>query len=91
MPCWSRISASASPQPSTTDTASDSQRASSRIFDSLLMSIRHPVSWTASRTFWPLRPIASESWSSGTITSIERCASSMITFETAAGESAEQT
>ena len=51
------------------------------------MSIRQPVSWTASRTFWPLRPIASESWSSGTITSIDFAPSSMITLETCAGES----
>ena len=30
-------------------------------------SIFHPVSSLASRTFWPLRPMASESWSSSTI------------------------
>jgi hypothetical protein len=29
---------------------------------SLAMSIRHPVSRTASRAFWPSLPIASESW-----------------------------
>ncbi len=38
----------------------------------LLMSIRHPVNLAASRAFWPSRPIASESWSSGTITTAVR-------------------
>ncbi len=33
-----------------------------------LMSIRHPVSRAASRAFWPSRPMASESWKSGTVT-----------------------
>ena len=70
-PLCSSISASPSPAPGTTETASANQRASSRIFASLLMSIFQPVSWTARRTFCPLRPIASESWSSGTITSID--------------------
>ena len=37
--------------------------------DSLLISILHPVNLAARRTFCPLRPIANESWSSGTITS----------------------
>jgi hypothetical protein len=52
------------------------------------MSIFQPVSWTANRTFCPRLPMASESWSSGTITSIDCAASSMITFETCAGDSA---
>ncbi len=47
-----------------------------------------PVSWLASRTFWPRRPMASESWSSGTTTSILPASSSITTFETSAGWSA---
>src|SRR6267143_184966 len=59
--------------------------------DSLLMSSFHPVSWAASRTFWPRRPIASESWSSGTMISIALFSSSSSTRETSAGCSALQT
>ena len=35
---------------------------------SLWMSMRQPVSRAASRAFWPSRPIASDSWKSGTTT-----------------------
>ena len=28
---------------------------------SVMMSMSQPVSWEASRTFWPLRPMASDS------------------------------
>ena len=35
-----------------------------------MMSIARSVSWLARRTFWPRRPIARLSWSSGTTTSI---------------------
>ena len=35
-----------------------------------MMSMSQPVSWEASRTFWPRRPMASESCSSGTTTSM---------------------
>jgi hypothetical protein len=52
---------------------------------SLWMSIRQPVSWAARRTFWPRRPIAFASWSSGTMSSIVWCASSMYTRATWAG------
>ena len=37
---------------------------------SVMMSIALPVSWLASRTFWPPRPIACESLSSATAISI---------------------
>ena len=53
-----------------------------------LMSTRQPVSRAASRAFWPSRPIASESWSSGTITVAWRLASSTMTSRTRAGDSA---
>ena len=55
------------------------------------MSIFQRVSCTASRTFWPFLPIASESWSSGTITSIERFSSSTMIRTTCAGASAATT
>ncbi len=47
-----------------------------------------PVSWEARRTFWPRRPMASESWSSGTTTSIRSASSSRTTLATSAGCSA---
>ena len=42
------------------------------------MSIRQPVSFAASRTFWPFLPMASESCLSSTITSMTRSRSSTI-------------
>jgi hypothetical protein len=62
-----------------------------RNFDSLMMSSFQPVSWDASRTFCPRRPIASESLSSGTTSSMPLFASSMMTRETSAGAIALQT
>ena len=53
-----------------------------------MMSIWLPVSWLARRTFWPRRPIASESWSSGTTTSMRLSSSSITTRLTVAGWSA---
>ena len=47
-----------------------------------------PVSWEARRTFWPRRPMASESWLSGTTTSMRLVSSSSTTFVTSAGASA---
>ena len=44
-----------------------------------------PVSWEARRTFWPRRPMASESCSSGTTTSILSESSSSTTLATSAG------
>jgi hypothetical protein len=55
---------------------------------SVMMSIAEPVSWLASRTFWPRRPIARLSWSSGTTTSIRLSSSSITTRATVAGCSA---
>ena len=53
------------------------------------MSIFQPVSFAASRTFWPFLPIASDSCRSSTTTSITRFSSStMLTRWTRAGESA---
>jgi hypothetical protein len=52
------------------------------------MSIRHPVRRAARRAFWPSRPIASDSWSSGTITVACLPASSTSTSRTRAGDSA---
>ena len=49
------------------------------------MSTRQPVSFAARRAFWPSRPIASESWSSGTITVACRSSSSTRTSRTRAG------
>ncbi len=46
------------------------------------------VSWLASRTFCPRRPIASESCSSGTTTSTRPASSSITTLVTSAGASA---
>ena len=42
------------------------------------MSIRQPVSFAASRTFWPFLPMASDSCLSSTTTSITRSPSSTI-------------
>ena len=47
-----------------------------------------PVSCEARRTFWPRRPIASDSWSSGTTTSMRLESSSSTTLTTSAGCSA---
>jgi hypothetical protein len=52
---------------------------------SVRMSMLSPVSWEARRTFCPRRPIASESCSSGTTTSMRSASSSMTTLETSAG------
>ena len=49
------------------------------------MSTRQPVSFAARRAFCPSRPIASESWSSGTITVAWRSSSSTSTSRTRAG------
>ena len=46
------------------------------------------IAYLGGCTFCPLRPMARESWSSGTITSIDCSPSSMITLETWAGDSA---
>ena len=43
------------------------------------------VSWLARRTFWPRRPMASDSCSSGTTTSTRPSSSSSTTLETSAG------
>ncbi len=50
-----------------------------------MMSICQPVSWLARRTFWPRRPMASDSCSSGTTTSTRPSSSSITTLETSAG------
>ena len=55
---------------------------------SVTMSMSQPVSWEASRTFWPRRPIASESCWSGTTTSMRWRSSSSTTLATSAGASA---
>src|SRR6266571_2541651 len=55
---------------------------------SLLMSSFQPVSCAARRTFCPRRPMASESWSSGTMISIALFCSSSSTRVTSAGCSA---
>ena len=47
-----------------------------------------PVSWEARRTFWPRRPMASDSCSSGTTTSMRSASSSSTTLATSAGCSA---
>ena len=47
---------------------------------SLMMSSFQPVSCAARRTFWPLRPMASESFSSGTTSSMRPSASSTMTL-----------
>jgi hypothetical protein len=52
---------------------------------SVRMSIWLLVSCEARRTFWPRRPIARLSWSSGTTTSIRPSSSSMTTRATVAG------
>ena len=52
------------------------------------MSIRQPVSFAASRAFWPSLPIASESWFSGTWAVAVRDSRSMSTLSTWAGLSA---
>ena len=53
-------------------------RAASATETSLRMSIRQPVSFAASRAFWPSRPMASESIRSGTVTLAIRCSSSIV-------------
>ena len=55
---------------------------------SVRMSMSQPVSCEARRTFWPRRPMASESWSSGTTTSMRSASSSSTTLTTSAGCSA---
>jgi hypothetical protein len=52
------------------------------------MSIRQPVRRAARRAFWPSRPMASVSWSSGTMTVAWRPSSSTSTSRTRAGLSA---
>ena len=47
--------------------------------------MRQPVSCDARRTFWPFLPIASDSLSSGTISSIVWVSASMTTRDTSAG------
>ena len=47
-----------------------------------------PVSCEARRTFWPRRPIASDSCASGTTTSMRSLSSSSTTLATSAGASA---
>ena len=47
-----------------------------------------PESWEARRTFWPRRPMARLSWSSGTTTSMRLASSSRTTLATSAGASA---
>src|ERR1700761_8641282 len=49
------------------------------------MSMRQAVSCDARRTFWPFLPIASDSLSSGTISSMRWPSASMITRFTSAG------
>src|SRR5207253_5206393 len=56
-----------------------------------LMSTRQPVSLAARRAFWPSRPMASESWSRGTVTCAVRLSWSMSTAVTRAGPSAAAT
>ena len=53
--------------------------------------MRQPVSCEARRTFWPFLPMASDSLSSGTISSIVWLPASMITRATSAGAMALQT
>ena len=50
--------------------------------------MRHSASFEANRTFCPRLPMASESWSSGTMTSMSRFVWSMTTLEITAGASA---
>ena len=52
------------------------------------MSTNQLVNWEANLTFWPLLPIASDNWSSGTTTSILPASSSITTFEGTAGAKA---
>ena len=61
---------------------------SSAFWVSLLMSTRQPVRRAARRAFWPSRPMARESWKSGTMTSATPVSSWMRTSLTLAGESA---
>ena len=56
-PCSAGTSATAA-----TGAGGSAGRDSAATCDSLLMSIRQPVSRAASRAFWPSFPIASESW-----------------------------
>ena len=55
---------------------------------SVRISIYQPDNCDAKRTFWPRRPIARLSWSSGTTTSIRPATSSITTLATSAGASA---
>ena len=75
--------AAASPPPRSPSSCSSSANSVSE-----RMSIRQPVSRAASRAFWPSRPIASESWSSGTMTVAWLASSSTSTSRTRAGLSA---
>ncbi len=52
---------------------------------SVRMSISQPVSWEASLTFWPRLPMARDSCSSGTTTSMRSDSSSSTTLATSAG------
>jgi len=67
------------------------RRASSSASASLRTSSFQPESREARRTFCPFLPMASESWSSGTITSMACSSSSMMIFDTLAGASARHT
>src|SRR6266849_22888 len=61
------------------------RRASSSASASLRTSSFQPASRDARRTFCPFLPMASASWSSGTITSMACSSSSMMIFDTLAG------
>ncbi len=91
----STISALPPAKPSSAALASSASARSLSISDSLLMSMRMPVSLAASRAFCPFLPIASESWLSGTITSAAGGASPVssptVTDDTLAGDSARAT
>ncbi len=52
---------------------------------SVMMSMSQPTSLLASRTFWPLRPMARESWSSSTITSARFSSGNSVIESTWAG------
>ena len=94
MPAEISFSVVASPSSSFSTSMRARARACSTLLASSLFEIRsifQPVSRAASRAFWPPLPMASDSWSSATITSMRFSGSCTRTSSTLAGDSARDT
>ena len=93
MPAEMSFCVVASPSESFSTSTRLARSRSWRFFSSLFAtrSIFQPVSRAARRAFWPPLPMASDSWSSATITTMRFSASTTRTSITRAGERARET